>query len=166
MQTAGLHIDNPLSLVNLVTSPLTERTSFAVCLSCCFTAENKIKQKIRQNNLLIQSLSQLRWQLSLPKRALQFVRFEMMIYSQTILPKRADFTVLCKLSLFFTTQLYHKKMTASISFQSSCSHPFLDCFFTAPLFIPSQSFVSLINFKKPIYYLLFSLFSAQSKGSK
>ena len=34
MQTAGLHIDNPLSLVKLVTSPLTGRTSFTVCWSC------------------------------------------------------------------------------------------------------------------------------------
>ena len=31
------------------------------------------------------------WQLSLPKRALLLVRFELLIYSQTILPKTADF---------------------------------------------------------------------------
>ena len=40
MQTTGLHIDNPLSLVNLVTSPLTGRTSFAICWDCYFIAEN------------------------------------------------------------------------------------------------------------------------------
>ena len=44
MQTAGLHIDNPLSLVKLVTSPLTWRTSFAVYLGWYFIAENMIKQ--------------------------------------------------------------------------------------------------------------------------
>ena len=57
---------------------------FAVCLELYFIAETDL------GNLFKQSLSQLRWQLSLPKRALLFVLFEMLIYSQTILPKRAD----------------------------------------------------------------------------
>ena len=42
---------------------------------------------------IIQSLSQLRWQLSLPKRALQFVRFKMLIYNWTSAGKRNDFAV-------------------------------------------------------------------------
>ena len=57
---------------------------------------------------------------------------------------------LCFSQLDYTTKNDCKRLFSEF-LQSS----FLDCFFTAPLFNRSQLFVSLINFKKPIYSFLF-----------
>ena len=54
---------------------------------------------------IIQSLSQLRWQLSLPKRALLFVRFKMPIYNWTSISKRADFIENYRFIGFLSTPL-------------------------------------------------------------
>ena len=73
-----------------------------------------IKQPVLQANLqaniiykqnVLQSLSQLRWQLSLPKRALLFVRFEMLICNRTSAPNRAGFVENYNLTDFQSTLL-------------------------------------------------------------
>ena len=112
---------------------------FAVCLSWYFIAENKIKQfaySISQSARLTALFTKESRLCGLLKLLIYSGKTVQIIWNKATNGRpygvsmiyfcwlQVDASYLCRLSLFFTTQLYHKKMTASVSFQSSCSHLF------------------------------------------
>ena len=68
-------------------------------LICYRTLLSNLQPNIVYKQNVFQSLSQLRWQLSLPKRAMLFVRFEMLICNRTSVTKRACLAI-CHRCLF------------------------------------------------------------------